>query len=328
MKKIFLGIFLGLVLGAGAMWLLGSGGGAPSAEPIKGADTTPADEPKPGAVKLDADAQEQAGIKTSQPVAAEYKPEAKGFARVLDPASLTADLAEITADTAMYSASANGYQRLQILKAGGNASGQAVEAAEAAMLHDGSQLDAAKARLIADWGPALAARVDLPQLAKTLLAQDAALVRVDILGGETLPAEPREIHVALVLGGADPVAVEVLGPAPSADPQAQGVSFLALLGQSPPAPGTQLLAWMTHAGEGEQGLSLLGTAVVRYDGDTFVYTQTSSDVFTRRRVELGATLRDGSVFVTNGVTAQDHIVVNGAQQILSEELKAATGGPD
>jgi hypothetical protein len=129
------------------------------------------------------------------------------------------------------------------------------------------------------------------------------------------------------MGGGDPVSVEVIGPAPMVDAQAQGLSLLVLISKSPPAPGTQLLAWMTSTAEGEKGYSLPGSAIIRYEGDTFVYAQVDSELFARGRVKLGATLRDGSVFLTSGVTTQDHIVVNGAAQLLSEELKAAIGGP-
>jgi hypothetical protein len=39
-------------------------------------------------------------------------------------------------------------------------------------------------------------------------------------------------------------------------------------------------------------------------------------------------LRGGDVFIASGeVTEQDQVVVKGAAQLLSEELKAATGGP-
>jgi hypothetical protein len=326
MKKIFLGIILGLLIGAGAMWLLGPGG-APSA-PAKPADAAAAaPELEPGTVKLESDEQEKADIKTAQPTAAEYKSSAKGFARVLDPTSLIADLNDIATDTAAYTASTQEYQREQTLKSTGNASDRAVETADATMRHDGLQLEAAKMHLVGEWGKVLAERADLPELAKRLLAQDAALVQVNMLAGETLPAEPREIKVAPVMGGGDPVSVEVIGPAPMVDAQAQGLSLLVLISKSPPAPGTQLLAWMTSTAEGEKGYSLPGSAIIRYEGDTFVYAQVDSELFARWRVKLGATLRDGSVFLTSGVTTQDHIVVNGAAQLLSEELKAAIGGP-
>jgi len=135
------------------------------------------------------------------------------------------------------------------------------------------------------------------------------------------------VRVTPVQGGDEPMPVELLGPAPTVDAQAQGSAFLALLKQTPPPVGTMLVALVTGAGESEKGFRLSGKAIIRYDGDTFVYAQTNSEDFERWRVKLAAELRDGSVFVTSGVTAQDHIVVNGAAQLLSEELKDATGGP-
>jgi multidrug efflux pump subunit AcrA (membrane-fusion protein) len=84
---------------------------------------------------------------------------------------------------------------------------------------------------------------------------------------------------------------------------------------------------MASAGSGQKGLRLPETAIVRYEGDTFVYVQTNGEDFERWRVKLGPPLRDG-VFVTSGVTAQDNVVINAAAQLLSEELKAASGGSD
>jgi len=330
MKKIFLGILFGILLGAGAMWLFSSSGpfgGPPAPATAAKPDAAPADEPTPGTVTLESEEQDKAGIKTARPTAMEFKPEAKGFARVLDASSLAAQLVEIDSDAAMATASNNEFLRLQKLKASDNTSARALDAAEAAMRHDALQLEAAKAHILADWGKNLANRADLPQLAKSLLAQDAALLRIEMLGGETLPAEPRTVRVSPVLGGGDPVEVELIGPAPNADLQSQGVAFFALLKQNPPVPGTQLIAWMVGAVEGEKGLQLPGKAIIRHEGDTFVYVHKGSEEFERVPVKLGAMLRDGSAFITGGLTAQDDVVVNGAQQLLSEELKGATGGP-
>ncbi len=329
MKKTLLGVILGILLGAGAMWLFGPSGplGSPVAAPAAKTDAAPAaDEPTPGTVTLESDEQDKAGIKTARPTAMEFKPEAKGFARVLDASSLAAELVEIDSDAAALTASSNEYQRLQKLKASDNTSARALDAAEAAMRHDGFQLDAAKAKVIADWGRDLAGRADLPDLAKALLTQKSALIRVEMLGGETLPAEPRTVRVTPVLGNADPVAVEVIGPAPSADLQSQGVAFFALLKENPPVPGTQLLAWMVGSADGEKGLQVPGNAIIRHEGDTFVYVHKGSEEFERVRVKLGATLRDGSAFIDGGLTAQDDVVINGAQQLLSAELKSASGG--
>jgi hypothetical protein len=279
-------------------------------------------------VHLETDEQEKADIQTASPVAMEYKPETKGYARVLDPATLAGELADIQSGAAALDASTKELTRLQTLKASDNASEEALEAAEAAVKQNQAQLTAARAKLLSEWGPAFAGRSDLSQLVTALLARESALVRIDVPGGETLPAEPRDVRVTPIQGNAAPMPVEVLGPAPMADAQAQGSAFLALLKQTPPPVDTMMIALITGGGPGQPGFQLPGSAIIRYEGDTFVYAQTNSEDFERWRVKLGAELRDGSVFITSGVTAQDHIVVSGASQLLSEELKAATGGPD
>ncbi len=330
MNKTIIGIFAGLLLGAGATYVVLQSDGKP-AEPAAPAtpDTTPAaPEAKPGTVHLEADEVAMAGIKTATPEAMNYKPETKGYARVLDPATLAGELADIESSSAALDASSKELARLQTLKASDNASAQSLEAAQATVTQDQSQLTAARAKLLSEWGPTFAGRADLPQLVSSLLARESALVRVDIPGGETLPPEPRDVRVTPIQGNAAPMPVELLGPAPMADAQAQGSSFLALLKQTPPPVDTMMVALMTGPGDGQAGFHLPGPAIIRYNGDTFVYVQTKAGDYERRRVTLGAELRDGSVFVTSGVTAQDNVVINGSAQLLSEELKSATGGPD
>lgn len=327
MKKTISGIILGLLLGAGATYLMLHQSGEPAKPEAAKPDVAAAPEAEPGTVHLETDEQEKADIQTAQPVAMDYRAETKGFARVLDPATLAGEMADIDSNAAALDASTKELARLQTLKASDNASAQAVEIAEAAMKHDQALLTAARAKLLTEWGTTLAGRADLPKLAAALLARDAGLVRVDIPGGEKLPPTPLTVKITPVQGGDEPMTVELLGPAPMVDAQAQGSAFIALLNQTPPPVGTMLVAFVTGAEEPQKGFRLPAKAVVRFEGDTFVYAQTNSEDFERWRVKLGAELRDGSVFLTSGVTAHDHIVVNGAAQMLSNELKDATGGP-
>jgi hypothetical protein len=64
---------------------------------------------------------------------------------------------------------------------------------------------------------------------------------------------------------------------------------------------------------------------VRHEGGVFVYVQTDKGGYERRVVALGPALA-GGVVVTTGVEAKDKVVVIGAQQLLSAELLATTGG--
>jgi len=323
MKKIILSILVGALLGAGAMWLFSGTNPVPAAAPAA-ADETPA----PGTVHLETDDQEKADIQMAKPTAMVYKPETTGYARVLDPASFIGEMSELDMDKTALDTSSKELARVQTLAASDNASTQALEAADATVKHDQAELSAAQARMMSEWGSVLAGRDDLPQLAHSLLVREAALVRVDVPGGEKLPTAPLTVRVAPAVGDAEPVEVEVLGPAANTDAQAQGSALLCILRQNPPMPGTQFAAWITGPEDGQKGLRLPGDAIVRYDSDTFIYAQTNSEDFERRRVKLGAELRGGDVFIASGeVTEQDQVVVKGAAQLLSEELKAATGGP-
>ena len=56
----------------------------------------------------------------------------------------------------------------------------------------------------------------------------------------------------------------------------------------------------------------------------FVFVKVGDELFERKRVEVGPPQREG-VFVKSGISAEDRIVTTGAQQLLSEEFKAAGG---
>jgi multidrug efflux pump subunit AcrA (membrane-fusion protein) len=201
-----------------------------------------------------------------------------------------------------------------------------VEAAAATLKRDRAALEASQTRLLAGWGKELTARTDLGTLVHSLVAQEAALIRVDLLAGEILPPEPRRVRVAPLPGDEAPRDAVVIGPAPTADVQAQGAALLVLLRAPAPAPGAALLAWVSGSGTAQRGLRLPRSAIVSHEGRTFVFVAAGEGAFERRRVELAPPQGDG-VVITGGVKADDRIVVTGAQQLLSEDLKAA-GGPE
>jgi len=139
-----------------------------------------------------------------------------------------------------------------------------------------------------------------------------------------LPAKPLAVRIAPLIGAALAREAELLGLAPSTDPQAQGQAFLALIRDPAPPPGTALAAWLVTGGVAQHGFRLPRTAIVQHESGLFVFVQTGDTVFERKRIEAGKPQRDG-VFVISGVTTDDRVVVMGAQQLLSEELKG-TGG--
>ncbi len=317
MKKTILGILIGFVLGAATIWfaLRRSAEVAPETQPA-------ATEPHAAGLHLTKEQQASAGLLVAKPQAMELKPEAKAFGRVLDAAPLAATLAEIQTVQSSLSATTKEFERLKSL--GENASPRALETAEAVMQRDQAALASAQARLLAGWGKRFAARADLAALTRSLLAQEAALVRVDLPAGEILPSEPRGIRLAPLTGDAPAREAELLGPAPTTDVQAQGQAFLALICDKAPPPGTALTAWLVTDGMAQRGFRLPRTAVVQYESGLFVFVQTGDTAFERKRIEAASSQREG-VFVTNGLAADDPLVITGAQQLLSEELKGLGG---
>lgn len=62
-------------------------------------------------------------------------------------------------------------------------------------------------------------------LARSLIAREAALVRVDVPAGEGLKAAPTGARVALFGAEDQPAEAEYLAIAPAADPLTQGQGF-------------------------------------------------------------------------------------------------------
>ncbi len=317
MKKLIPGILFGLVVGALTTWIvMRHSAGTTNEQPPA------ATEQHEVGLHLSKEQQANAGLVVAKPEAAELKSEAKAFARVLDVSPLATLLAELEAAQSSLAASAKEFERLKSL--GENSAPRALETAEAAMKRDQAALESVKARLLAGWGKPFTSRADLAALTRTLLAQEAALVRVDLPAGETLPSEPRAVRIAPLTGAATTRDAELLGPAPTTDPQAQGQAFLALMRDLTPPPGTTLVAWLVLDGAAQKGFRLPRTAIVQYENGFFVFMQVGDTVFERKRIETAKSQHNG-VFVISGVTADDRVVMTGAQQLLSEELKGAGG---
>ncbi len=266
-----------------------------------------------------------AGIVLTSPRNLLLAPEVEAFGRVLDPTPYVTLVAEVATARAALAASEKELERAKKLFAGGgNASAQAVEAAEAAAARDRAAVASADIRLIAGWGRELADNVDLTAL-REMLAKGASFVRIDALMGSAPVSESKTARVSPV-GGAQTFDVEVVGPAPVADPQVQGASFLAILrGHTLPA-GTSLRATLPGPGEKTSVLTVPQQAVVYYQGSAWVYTLGKNDTFSRELVTLERSVGD-DVVIVKGVDADDKVVTVGAGQLLSAELQTG-GAPD
>lgn len=323
MRKIVLGITVGLVFGAGATWLvlrshpMTAPAGA-AAEPAK-----PEEKPKENPLHVPPAKRAAIGLTLAKPTAVTLAPEVGAYGRVLDATPLIALVAELQTARAALAASEKELARAkQLFAADNNASAQSVEADEAAAARDRAAVASARARLIAGWGRRLA-EADLDTVLAALL-KGRALARLDVLPGDT-PAEALTTAKVGLLAGGALVDAEVLGPAPTADAQVQGASFLALLGAGAPPVGAALRATLPGVGSAEAALIVPRSAIVYHQGSAWIFVLGEEDTFERRLVTLGRAVGDG-LAVLSGVDDGAQVAATGAQQLLSAELQAGGAG--
>ena len=274
-------------------------------------------------IEISQKARDAMGIKATKPADAQIAPELKGFGRVVDPNPMSAIRTDFETAQAAYVASSNELARLQVLQLQGNGSARALQAAEAAAARDRLAIQAVRDRAVVSWGPTLAKLPALPDFIRSLAAGDSVLVRVDLPAGVSVPSRPEKARIT-TLGGQTANA-RFFGNAGPVDPRWQGQPFLFLI--KPPdtfkaVPGEAVTAYLELPGEPLRGIIIPREAVVRAEGEGWIYIQLSNNEgFKRVEVSLEHPV-DAGYFVNRGVTAEDKVVVTGAQQLLSTELKA------
>jgi hypothetical protein len=147
------------------------------------------------------------------------------------------------------------------------------------------------------------------------------LVRIDLFPGQ-IWTPPGAIHVAPLAAPNNLTEAEWIGPAPAVDPTMQGLGFLLLVRTNVPAVGTAMSGQFSGANAAERGWRIPDAAVVRHLGALWYYAQKSEEVFERRSLPSGRRLAEGW-FVSDGITVADRLVVQGAQVLLSEQLKGS-----
>jgi hypothetical protein len=279
-------------------------------------------------VTVDGATQRLIDLQTAAIVPARLAPEIKAYGRVLDAASLGPLNAELVSAQADHQAAHKELERVKALAAQSNASQRALETATAAAAKAQAQLDSVRARLASTWGSAIAGRDELNSFVQRLSTLADALVEVEIPAGEGLLTTPKTARLVTLTDPTRPLSAQWLGPAPSVDPQMQGRGFLFLVSPNSTrlAPGAAVSAFLELPGEGESGVAVPAGAILRFNGVTWVYRQAGSGTFERVEVALRQPLDQGW-FVRNSLQPQDKVVVVGAQQLLSEELKGRLEAP-
>ncbi len=197
-----------------------------------------------------------------------------------------------------------------------------VQTAEAAVQRDEVAAGATRAKLATAYGRMLLDHPNLVEFAHSLVAGQTALVRLDVPAGEPLKAAPLGAKLIAPSDAGEVIAAQLLGPATTSDAQTQGQGFLLLVKSEAArlAAGTMITGFLRLPGELEHGVTVPRAAIVRHEGEAFIYIATKDDEFTKKEIELEHATEAGW-FVREGLKVGEKIVVVGAQQLLSEESK-------
>jgi hypothetical protein len=107
------------------------------------------------------------------------------------------------------------------------------------------------------------------------------------------------------------------------DPRYQGQTWLfrLALGRAALRPGEAVTAHISIPGPAIAGVLLPSSAILRFQGEAWVYVERASGEFVRRMAALDQP-GNGGWLVNSGFAPGERIVVTGAQTLLSEEMKS------
>lgn len=343
-SKFLLLITLAAVVFVGIVWtFLGRRKGAgqeEAAEPPTASATQLTTQGGFVVVTMKPEEQQRNGIRTAQLEATSRRQELQATAVVLPVQDLinlrneyVSANAQLQKAKASLSVSERDYERLNgLYKDDRNASAKAVQAAEGAMQSDRVSVKAAEDAVFLQqnsvqqqWGETVARWLIAGSLEfDRIVRQRDLLVQITLPPG-TQNAAPTSASLQTAQGKF--LATRLVSPFPRLDPRIQSPSFLFVTAnQQGLIPGLNL-GVLLPSGPSLQGVIIPANAVVWWEGKAWAYLQASPDQFSRREVPTQFPISGGwFVPATPDVVFKpgDKLVINGAQQVLSEEFRSQT----
>ncbi|KDB02319.1 hypothetical protein U879_18050 [Defluviimonas sp. 20V17] len=285
----------------------------------------------PPVLTLDRDALGAGGVTLAALRAAPFRPIARRYARVVDPAPLFAQESRIAgARAALVAAQAKArlsrqeYARDQSLFAHHQSvSQQALMAAQAAdetdaqkLVQAQAQLDDLLAGLRAQFGPAFLEGAGAQALLAKLRDHAAALVAVSLPG----PGSPAD-RIRLETEGGGRIGAGYLSAAPVDNAKAAGPTAYYLADQALEI-GSQPMA-LVPLGAARAGVFVPESAVIWFGGQRWVYVAGDGGGLVRHALPDAADLQpaEGGYVAAKGFAAGQRIVTRGAQLLLSQETR-------
>ncbi len=331
------------MLALSMIWIAAGTTAAPSraseAGPKSAQPASVAGSGEPGIVRLSAGQQRQIGLQTAVLEAAPHPEQFRAYGAVLDVARIT-DLtnsyanaqAQLQTAQAKFDVAKSAFDRARNLVEAAALAKKEAEAAEGTFRTDQALLAAAESqvRTLAatarqEWGPVIGKWIveRSPQVVR-LIERDEFLVQVTLPPGVILTEPPRSALAQAPTRNAN-IDLNYISPATRTDARIQGVSyFFVASGDSGLLPGMNTSAYVP-SGKTYEGVFVEDTAIVRWQGRSWVYLRAGPDTFKRHPISTDQPVSDDD-YVVQDIPAGSEIVIRGAQVLLSEEAKSELRG--
>lgn len=287
-------------------------------------------------VSLSAAAQKASGMIVETLKSANFKAEQISYGSVvgIEPlvdlrAKYLAAQADANVVRAAITSSQQEFERLQSLNRDDrNVSDRAVQLAEATLKADKAKLIAAEtlAAGIRDgmrqqWGDTLThwAVSESETALSKLRTHKEVLVQVALQAADLQPENIARVSLTTAGSNAKLIAASYVSPSPQTDSTIQGRTYFFRADAKELRSGMRVEARIQLQGAANTGVIVPADAVVWYAGKAWAYRQ-NDEKFTRLPVSTAQALEQGW-FNAENFKAGDQIVTNGAQLLLSEELK-------
>ena len=278
---------------------------------------------KEDALKLDAQAIADAGIRTVHAAPTNRAVEITGYGIVLPHDTIAQSVAELKQAEAVAAQSRAALARAEHLKGTpGAMSADQVETALRQSAVDASGAELARQKLSAVIGRPMMDRRALEGLLQRVADGERKILRATFAASEP-PIAPGARIQAIRLGTHESQPIESLGPAwpAPADPEVPGRSYFTVMPGDSLAEGERVTT-IASSGDSLTGLFVPGAAVVLFDARPWFYVEHPGGAFQRLPIDAERHVEGGYTLNTS-LGSEDRIVVEGAAILLAKEQGAA-----
>jgi hypothetical protein len=290
-----------------------------------------------GIVHIDDEVSDKVGLEVLPSVSSLFSPESRAFVTVVDLAPilelrtqyLNTLMQKKVAEINRRAASEELARLKKVAKVTGSVASKnivyadfSLQEAEAKKIGLEQSLVSFHEQILNKWGPELASWVEDAESEQwqDILRRKEQLLYVTLPSGTSLPKALDSIRISKEqLELTHDRAVQISASSVISQ-QPQGTTYLFKTSNRSLHAGMRLDGWIPQTDESLQGIFVPEQAIVWHEGKPWAYVELTDDHYQRRSLE-NAVKADNGVFETRSIIAGDHLVIKGAQMLLSEEFK-------